>query len=394
MQDSFDSTGLQIRSLTELSTQLTTQLQGIYGADINVDSNSPDGQMIGIVSQAGIDLRELLLNVNAGFDPDQAEGITLDQRVALVGIKRQEGSFTTVEITLVTSKALSLIGLDSQVGIINPVVTNLYTIKDNAGNLWYLVSSQSPSGAGTYSYLFQSATLGAVLVTANTITTPVSIVGGVVSVNNPLGAYTQGANEESDMQLRIRFHKSTTSLATGFSDSLEAALQNLAGVTAAVVHENNTGSTDAGGTLAHTVWCVVEGGIAADIAAVIFSKRSGGCGLRGAVTYSIARPNNQVFIAQWDTPVHVNIYVQMSISIPGGTVDPAALAQDIVNNVIWSVGQDAIGSTLTAYLLSLNPNYRVSGMGLSTNNITYVENLLSASAVNRFIMDVSRITIS
>jgi hypothetical protein len=33
-------------------------------------------------------------------------------------------------------------------------------------------------------------------------------------------------------------------------------------------------------------------------------------------------------------------------------------------------------------------------MGLSSDDITFVENLLSTSASNRFIMDISRFTIS
>lgn len=394
MPDTFNESGLQVKSLQELTTELEIGLRAVYGADINLDSNSPDGQMVGIVVQSAEDLRELLLNVNAGFDPDQAEGITLDQRVALVGLTRGSGTFTTVEIQVVTSQALALIGLGVQSGEISPTVSGLYIIKDDAGNKWYLMSNQAPGSAGTYSYIFRAAILGAVLVTPSTITTPVTIVGGVVSVNNALGAEEQGIDEESDQDLRVRFRKSTSVIAMGFADSLEAALRNLDGVKSAVVYENNEDTADVFGTPGHTIWCIVEGGASADIAQVIFSKRSGGCGMRGAVTYSIARPNGQAFLAKWDVPASVDIYVHFAISLPGGVVDAAVLAQLIVNNVVWVVGGDAIGSVITAYLSSLDPNYRVSGMGISDDDVTYVENLLSTSPNNRFVMDITRFVIS
>jgi uncharacterized phage protein gp47/JayE len=277
---------------------------------------------------------------------------------------------------------------------VNPVVPGLYTIKDDAGNQWYLLATQSPVAGGAYTYTFQAAALGAVLVTPNTITTPVTIVDGVTSVNNPLGAINQGISEETDQSLRIRFHASTANLATGFPDSLEATLKNLAGVKSAIVYENDSGSVDGSGTPGHSIWAIIEGGVATDIAQAIYSKKSGGCGMRGTVTQVIARPNGQTFTAKWDVPNPVDIYVHFAISLPGGAIDAAALAQDIVNSVDWLVGGDAIGSTITAYLLSLNAAYRVSGMGISSDNSHFVENLISTSPSNRFIMDISRFSIS
>ena len=74
MPDIFDENGLQTKTLNELVSELEANLQSIYGNDINLESNSPDGQMVNIYSQAGRDLREVVAKVNAGFDPDQAEG--------------------------------------------------------------------------------------------------------------------------------------------------------------------------------------------------------------------------------------------------------------------------------------------------------------------------------
>ena len=74
MTDVVDSNGLQVSSNAELVSQLTTSFQSIYGNDINVDQNSPDGQMINIFAQGGTDIRELLVQLYNSFDPDICSG--------------------------------------------------------------------------------------------------------------------------------------------------------------------------------------------------------------------------------------------------------------------------------------------------------------------------------
>jgi hypothetical protein len=49
------------------------------------------------------------------FDPDNAVGVVLDQRVAINGIQRQAGTYTVTPITVVTSQSVNLYGLDQDV---------------------------------------------------------------------------------------------------------------------------------------------------------------------------------------------------------------------------------------------------------------------------------------
>ena len=72
----------------------TAALKSIYGADINTDPSTPDGQVINIRAQAAVDNLDLLAQINAMFDPDQAIGVLLDQRCAINGVKRKGGTFT------------------------------------------------------------------------------------------------------------------------------------------------------------------------------------------------------------------------------------------------------------------------------------------------------------
>ena len=93
MPNSIGPTGLTITTQTEQVTNFTSNMQAIYGPTINLASNTPDGQMMMIFIQAVLDLANLLLQINNMFDPDNAVGVILDQRVAINGIQRQAGTY-------------------------------------------------------------------------------------------------------------------------------------------------------------------------------------------------------------------------------------------------------------------------------------------------------------
>ena len=143
MADTFDENGLIIDTLENIVDSIVADLKTIYGEDINVNSDSPDGQNINIFAQVAIDLRELIQKVNASFDPNQAEGRVLDQRVAVNNIIRKGATYTYTDIDIEVDRALILQGLDDQAGELEPT-NNPYTVKDDAGTKFYLVESQSP----------------------------------------------------------------------------------------------------------------------------------------------------------------------------------------------------------------------------------------------------------
>lgn len=391
MPDTIDADGLQIKSLSEITAELVAAFQTIYGADINVDSDSPDGQQIGIFAQNGVDIREVLERINAGFDPEQAEGVLLDQRVGINGIKRQGGTYTMQDVEVTVDRALNLDGLDGDIGELDGTG---YTLKDDAGNEYILAASQSPVAAGTYTYAFRSKAIGEVLVSPNTITTPVTIVAGVTGVNNPAAATVTGQDEETDAQLRARRRASITVTSTGYLDAIQAALAEIEGVTTAIVLENDSNIVDSNGTDPHTIWAIVEGGADADIAAVLYAKKSAGSGMRGTETADITRPTGETFSAYWDDPINQNLWIEFDIILPGGTVDVADLKDKIVENIIWSVGADAQGDTITAYLKGLNPLYQITNMEVSDDDITYVEIVSPTGPQYRFINATTRITIN
>ena len=232
--------GISIQTQTDILNSIingTSQVPGliqIYGSGINVNSNSPDGQLINIFALSKVDIEQLCVNVYNSFDPDQAVGSALDAVSQYCGITRLGGSYTTVNIVVTTSQTLTLPGIDT---------STPYTIQDNIGNLYTLVSSANLS-IGANTLLFQAVNIGFIQAVPNTITVPVSVVQGVVSVNNPNNAVTTGVNQETDAQLRIRRQNSVALASQGNYAGMIAALYSIPGVIQALIHENVTNTTD------------------------------------------------------------------------------------------------------------------------------------------------------
>lgn len=396
MSDLLDATGLTLKTLAELRTELEDDLKAIYGEDINVDQNSQDGQSINIYCQGGIDIREVVQRVYSSFDPDEAEGRVLDQRVGINGIERNSGTFTYVDITFTIDQSMNLVGLDDQADEVDPTVTNLYTVKDDEGNEFYLLESQSiiyPTTADL-TFTFRAKEIGVVEVTPLTITTPVTIIAGVLSITNTSSANSVGVDEESDYDLKIRRRGSVALPASGYLDSIEAAILNVDDVTDAVVHENDTDSVDGDGIPAHGIWCIIEGGDDDEVALAIYKKKSSGSAMKGDEEVYVPRTRNRTFLIRFDRVVNQDLYIRFSITYTGGVYDATYIKQQIVQYVLWEMGKDASTDAIISFVKSINEDYIITGCQISDDGISWAETYSPTSKKHKFINDTANITIT
>lgn len=397
MPDILDATGLQIATASEIRTALEDNFKSIYGADINIDQNSPDGQMIGIFVQAGVDIREKLQQVYNSFDPDRAVGVQLDERVTINHISRAGGTFSLVDITIVTSVTVDLQGLDDDFNNVNGVG---FTVQDNTGTQWILVDSTTLV-AGTAVLSFRAKNIGQVEATINTITNAVTIVLGVTSVNNPSAPTSVGQAEETDTQLRLRRQQSPAISANGYLNGILGQILALEGVTEAAVYENSTGSTDSNGIPAHTIWMIVEGGANSDIGQVLYNRKSYGCGMKGGVTENITTPSGGTFAAKFDRPTAVDLYLKFNLKRVGDLTyvfDQTAIKNYIVDNLTYSIGGYAETSRATdiaiAAIAAQGGNGVPNAMKVSLDGVTYVDFLSASTLASEFTLDASRIAIT
>lgn len=454
MPNAIGSSGLTTATQTELSTQYIADFQGIYGAAIDLSSNTPDGQIINDFIQSVLDVEDLLVQINAMFDPDQAIGAILDQRVAINGIQRQAGTFTVtpVSITISTSGSVNLYGLDQAV---QPV----YTVSDASGNEWELQETRLGVTSGTYSYLFQAAVPGQVLTTIGTITVPVTIVLGVTTINNPSTYSTLGINEETDANLKVRRQQSVAISSQGYFASLFALLQNIPGIGAVKLYENDSDSTSTGsappnvpsGIPSHSIWVVVaedppyptssvtaynslatyqagdlalSGGVVYasgqnnntgnsvsnyawwwpfdQVASAIYLKRNAGCGMKGSQSAAVTQLDGSQFIVKWDlvSPEALFIAVYLTALAPGTTPNYAAISAGLVTSFVPGINQEVNVTALGTAIQAIDPNSLVTFSGASTPSTggfstssggAYTNTLSPSAANNQFEVTSSNI---
>lgn len=65
-------TGIVIDKLTDVHQRLTEGFKRIYGDDINLDADSPDGQMIGLFSQEIDNINQAIALIAQMLDPYKA----------------------------------------------------------------------------------------------------------------------------------------------------------------------------------------------------------------------------------------------------------------------------------------------------------------------------------
>lgn len=390
MPNVLDANGLQLATQAELITYFSNAYRSIYGNDINLDTNSPDGQMMMIYIQALLDVEDLLMQIYNGMDPDNAVGNVLDQRCSINGIQRQAGTHTVTNVTLVTTQSVTLFGLDQ-------VVNDPYVVADNQGNHWVLLVTVVLSMPGTYVLAFEAENPGAVLSVPNTITVPFTVILGVQSINNPTTFTTLGLNEESDFDFKIRRQKSVSLSSQGYLAGLLAALKNLSGVTAAFVYENVTGSTDADGIPGHSIWVIVSGtATPTAIANAIYTKRNAGAGMKGSQTFNVAQADGSVFVVRWDDVTPESLFIKFTATSLDGVNPPniAAILATLPTTFAPGVFQQVNINELSTLVQAIDANTLVTSAGFSTSSGgSYTSTLTPSSKDKQFAISTADIIV-
>ncbi len=392
MPDVFDATGLTVATYSELLSDLSTAWGAAYGAGVNLNPNSPDGQIVGIMAQFGVDLRELLVSINSSFSIQSAQGVVLDSRMELVGVQRKAGTQTLCQVSVTATAAATLVGQDQLLTNPNAVV---FTVEDAAGNQYQLVTTYVFSAAGTQTLTFQCTQIGQVQTIANTTNIIVTAVAGISSVNNPsVSSDTIGIPEETDAQLKVRAAASYFLQAVGPADAVRAALLAYADVSDAMVWENDTAAV-VNGIPANGIYVVVNGGTAAEIGQAIYSKKSAGCAMGGALSVAVTRPQGPAFTAYWDAAVGVPLYIQATLyprqagQVFNLTADAAALAAAL----IYKLGQSAYAGDIVNAMASIEPGAILASVQVSLDGSTWEQVVTPAALKNYFLVSAANITL-
>lgn len=232
---SFDGNGLVIDRLADIKTEMQDSLKATFGNGINLSETSPFGVLIGIMSERYSQIWELLEAVYEASFVNTAFGIYLDELVALNGIVREQATASVVTLTFTRSNAINAGDVTIPLGT-----------QANASSSTILWSTDAEAtildGTTTISVQATASELGAIGALTGTITQLVAAVPNVASVTNLTDA-TEGSNQETDAELKIRRAQQLGREGTATQSGIESALQLLDEVRRAIVDQNDTDFT-------------------------------------------------------------------------------------------------------------------------------------------------------
>ena len=372
----FTPDGIQVQTFQEIYDELAAGYRAIYGEDINLDPDSPDGQRVAIEAQLVLDAQSFGALEYNQRDPDFALGQSLNSIIKLSGISRRPATRSQVDVVVTTDRPLTL--------------PPDYAVEDDLGQAWTTLNAIDIPPGGTTVTLF-AENFGAVEADPATIVNPVTVVIGVLSVTNPTAA-TVGIDEETDQELRIRRNRSLETPTSSSTGRMFTALANLPNVTDVAVYENDTDVTD--GIPAHSLWVVVEGGSVAAIVETMTKNKTGGKGMVGSVTGTfsepVTRPNGTTFTIvhsmTFDRPVDVPVLVRLDATRKDAAnpVDEALISQAIAART-FNIGENLLAGDLYRLAFSAGESFIPTNLEVSRDSgATYTDGRILSDLNEKF----------
>ncbi len=384
----FTNNGITIQTLAEIRQELETAYKDIYGYDIDLSQNTPDGQRVGIEAKARQDLQSFAISLYNSLDANLAEGVSLDKISKICGIVRIAATQSTWTLTVTTDRNLTL-----ETG---------YTVKDN-NNIEWITKSDHTLTTGANSVSFFSKNYGAFSGTAGATFTQSTVILGITAIS-AAGNATVGRVGETDKDFRVRRNKSLEKPSKSTLGELFAELANLSGVTDIVVYENDEDTQDTVRNISpHTIWCVIEGGEDAKIAEVMAKTKTGGANTQGATigtfVETITKPQGGTFVINhkmnFDRPTSTAAHIRMNAKRKDATVpiDIDGIKNELVK-LKYTIGQSIIASELYDTAYKGGTTFILKDLEVSSNGTTWTEEQITPALSAKFTLSTANITVT
>ena len=351
--------GIEPTTLQGYRDALGESFRRALGVGLDLDPDTPQGQLIGVLAETLAEEDEALVAVANGFSRDRALGIQLDDLGSLLGVSRLHGIRSTVSVTL-TGRVGTTIRAGSRVKTAA------------AGDVFALDADVTIPAGGSAEGAMTSQEAGPVPAATGTLTAIVDVVAGWEAATNAATA-TLGRALESDDAYRARFGALTARNARGSSDAILAAVLDVEGMVDAIIRANDT---DAAVTLqgqsigAHSVFLVVDGGADGDVAAAIARAKSAGTGTSGDVSVDVPHPSGWTVATRFKRVIDIALTVTIETTFETGF--PSDGTGRIIAGVVkWFQGA-RIGQPIDTNRL-LTPITAVPGHTISTVTVARKE---------------------
>lgn len=260
----FSSTGYKAKTQNEYYKE---DFDGHKAIDPNwnLEPSTPDGLMVAVRSEDMANLDENIEHVYNSKNPKAATGYDLDIICMLGGITRDEGSESTVTLTM-TGNNGTLIPRGSK-----------FDSGDDTPQFETIADATIPISR-TIDIEALCTEKGAIEADPNSITRAIQFISGFESCTNIVPA-TAGRAIETDEELERRRFLSVARRGRSTMDSMESDIYSIPGVKKVITFENNTKQEKVvkGATVpANSYGIIVDGGDDDEICKAIFRQRSVG----------------------------------------------------------------------------------------------------------------------
>lgn len=384
----FNDNGLETNTFRGLFQTLSDGYKDIYGQDIDLDQESPDGQRVAIEAQARADMEAALQWLYSQMDPDFNTGDMQQIIAKLHGLFLRPGSRSQRDLKVTTDRPVLLY--------------SGYRIRDQANQVWFIRQNVTVP-AGTTAVTFFAQNFGKVTGLVADTFTQLTPEPGVLSIVSDTEAVV-GRDEETPEEFRQRRNRSLENPATGSTGAIFAKIAQLPGVTDLNIDENDTKIDDeATGIPANSVWLVVEGGAISEIIAVMVKQKGGGTGTKGDITgrftETLIRPDGSTLLIahelQFDRPIYKPLQVRLTArrKLTNDPVDTDTLKQALAARIMH------IGESVDANEFYENGygvgrvNFVLTGLQISDDGVTFTDAELSPGFQGKFTLDAANIDI-
>lgn len=313
----YTAEGFERKRLAEILEDKNQAQIAVFGPDINLAPQSPDGQISGLMALSDDQLWQILEFAVNATNPDNASGATLSNLVKINFIERLSDAATQVILALTGTPGLTL-PAGQLVG-------------EEAGSLRATTQAAvtfNASGSAQVAGLL--TTTGPIEVVANTLIEIVTPQAGWFTVTNPSAGIT-GRNRETDGELKLRRSRSVATNSQNMIDSLIGKLANLNGVTHADVIQNRGDDIDANGLAGHSFEAIVAGGDSNTIAQTIWETFPLGIGIQGTTSGTAIDEQLRLQTVPFTRSAQVPVYVRVTVrKRPGYPANGAATMKEAI----------------------------------------------------------------
>ncbi len=368
--------GLMCEDTDSIRLEIQEIFKSALGSDLDVDPESPQGQIIDSLTAMVVDRDSTLLELANQLDPYKSEGIFQEALGHLYFLERKTASKTIVECLCT--------------GLKNTIIPRSTFVKSDNNILFSSIDDATIGEDGTVKVYFECENDGAVAVNAGEINKIISVISGFDEVIN-LESGIIGNEEETRSEFEKRRVLSIAKNSQGSINAILGEIASIENIIDFLLIENpkNTAISVNSVTIdPHSLYICALGGSEEDIARALYTKKDIGCATSfnhddnveisykdeecGAqYSYNILRPSALDFY------IKVQITAKDDGSYPDSSkIKEAILANfygkstDIENNQRLRIGEKVLATRFYYALLSEGINELLS-LKISNDNSTF-----------------------